>query len=681
MDKSQDLGKEIKTETGITTYLNVEELKPLVKVDRETKMKWWKGNKGYAEKAFEYYETSQLPEHSPDSVRFYAQLNMVKDDHQTFMGIMSSSKVQFDIAGRSRSSKDRRNVMLQKETMDWMARESKLQRWLMSALSDFGLCGMGYIGLGWDPFHITKLGTLGGIELRRYKPGQMNLDSRGDTADGLSGYHMFRDPILTRRQFEELYAPGFKERTGKELDIDRIFSATNQADHWDYQLQNQKKKRPHEQQITVLEWDYWRRVLRPVADPATGNLITDSSGKVAHIPVPEYRIALVAGDQVIDDRPSQLSPVKTFSKIVFANNPLYSIPYAVGSFLELRQMQDLVNTMLSMMIDNQARGMNDPLAAIAGTIGQGDNIIKDIGGHKFIFLDFQEEHQAMGLTPKDMFPQRLGFDPQDPGWFRALDWVMAMTQKVTSKDVLKGQQPAGVRSGVALNSLQQAAMQPHYYAKEKLEPPLALLGQAMHELMQRNLTEEVELPISEHSSNVGTITINRSTSLEEMAAILAKANENDSIASDLDMFTIRLGDDRIPFPEFLMEKGPEFFLDLDNAKAVQEKEQFEIVENDVTAGQYDCQLTMDTLAEQNKAEKMANASIVAEALQAVQAPWTALEFMLEITEDPSRVERLSKAQAESQIWQLGLQEKQRMEEEAKNAEKEAGGNVGQETAI
>lgn len=627
---------------------------------------------GRGNMAYRYQETDQKPENFPDKVKYFAQMNIVKEDIEALNGMLSQSKFSWDVKGRARGSYDKRRVNVHTKVMEWAAKEARVRSATLEALRDFNTCGMAYLNHSFDKYKKTGIDTMGMVAVERRDPANMRLDPQGGKVNGLGGRYLIYDQQITRNQFMARYG-NHRLPNGKFLDADKIFKSIKSRGHFDHNIINNSRKSSHDDKLSLIQYDYSRWVQIPLNDPITKEpIMMDDNSRQVMIPSQEFRIAIAAGNEILTDTLSDVSGLGLFSSIIYGNNPWRRGPYSVANFLEIKNIQDLLNIMLSMTINSQARQMNSPILMLAGAAKNLNAMIQSMGGYEVITYDYTQEMMDSGIPLDAAKPSRLEHGNMDQGFFTLMNWILSASDRLRVKDVAKGQASSGVRSGVAINSLQQAALLPQRYTQEKLEEPMQALGAALHHRLRNHLDYEFELPIAKDERGTQGLTVNRVVPFNEIAQWVAEAQEDNERRIDLEMVTIRTKDaETVTLREWQKTVDPSVFADENAFKA--NFEGLEFIENDFTFGSFAVGMTVDTTAQENKAQRTAQGTIMMEAMSNAGAPLTSLEYGLETSEIPDSDEWLEKVKAESEIHQLGLQAKAQMEEEQKAAEAEQSG--------
>ena len=180
----------------------------------------------------------------------------------------------------------------------------------------------------------------------------------------------------------------------------------------------------------------------------------------------------------------------------------------------------------------------------------------------------------------------------------------------------------------------------------------------MWELVRKNMTDEVELPVKNESGEPDGIKINEVITPQKMHEMVQKiqaGGENArKLIETLKMITIRDGDERLTVDEWAEGRG--------NIKAESEekgrtrtdeekankKEPVQYVANDLSFGNFNVKLDIDPMAEQTRIERMQRVETVAPMIQGVGAVMTAIEWVLKVADDPDKDEIMRKIKEELQ---------------------------------
>jgi hypothetical protein len=484
----------------------------------------------------------------------------------------------------------------------------------------------------------------------------------------LDSKFLFQDPLYTPSQLERVIG-NYTDEEGNHPDIDKIFKAVGNSWHWDYG-QNANIKNPLNRKVSLIHYEYTRYMYVPLTDPEIKDVVRVGD-KILMVRRPEKRIVLAAGDQKFYDKRSPLHEIDLWTFVSFMNDKLRTNPYAYGNFKSERSVQDMLNVILTLIFNSQARQTSKPIVAVSMAISNKDQFEKGLTGEKpAIYLDYTQDMMDAGIKPRDLMPDVMNLGAVDIQTFQIFESIWNKYQTVGLQEVLKGSTPAGVTSGTAITQLQSAGMQPAIYHKRKLEPSYGRLGAVIWEFTKHNLKYEVEVPIEGDSGEIETITLNHIVEKAEWIELIQKAQNGDEKSKErFKMISIRVMDkddkveNRLSMDEFLKKYGQEF------TPGVPDKNgrQIEFVENDLQFGEWDVNLTIDTMAEQNKMQKIEQVKIFMP-LIAQTAPRTALKYALEKVEEPQRHEILKEYDEEDQVRKIGLKAMEAMKQaEAMNS--------------
>lgn len=628
--------------------------------------KWWMGKWGNGEKAYKYYDTDQKPANFPDSVKHYAQLNLWKENVNTDMGILSQIKLKWIASGISKASLNKQRVQGHKALMQWVGNEIGLRLEVDKGFKDFLICGLGYLNTRFNQLKLSTINTMGLPEVKRISPEWMKLDPDGDMKNGLGGRYLFYDPTITRETFQQLWGEHVLP-DGEKLNVETIFSQINAQGHFDQNLNSMKDPFTN-QKITPVHYEYYRWVKKKIKNPITDEYIQTDDGKgVLELPIQEYRIAILAGNTILKDYISPLSVLKMFTYLVFAFDKLTTGVYSVSKFKELLPIQDLVNVMISMLVNAQARQMTSPIVMLSAAAKNLDKLIQDVGGYKVLLYDYPDELREAGVPLSAAVPQRLQHGNIDTGFFSVLQWILQNAERVQTSDVIKGRKPTGVESGVAINLLRSSAMLPHQQTVKILTEPINLLGKALYQHVIDNMADqEIEIPHKTEYGEEAGIVFNKELTNEEMNERIAAAKETGG--KGIESISIRKGKERIALEEWIGKVGDLTLLE-SQEKFEKANEDIQFIENDITFGEFDVELKINE-EDLSKNERLHQSTIIAETMNKVGAPVTALEYIFDAIEDEEKDEWMDKTKKESQIWKLGLQAQAKLEEEKKARIKE-----------
>lgn len=651
---------------------NFQNVIDMVRYAREEHKKWWLGDLGHAKKAQDYYQTHQKPANFPLETKFYTQLNLVKDNHDAFMGILSSAKWGWSVSGKGSDANDKQRVKNMKRTMEWVGEEADLRMMLGDALNDFGLVGIGHILPFFNKYHITSMNTLGMVELMQRSPEDVKIDPTSRHRMARDARFVFHDPRVTKEALKsEIERIRMIYAIDKKFDIDQIVKDAKTKGNFDYDY-NRTVKEDRDVRISLITYEYWRWIEKELKDPYSNEPLLGPEGIPLKVPLRDYRIAVIAGKEIIVDYPNPLAEIDSWNNIIIKNNKLPTSPYAISNFPEIEPVQDTLNVMLSMMINSQAKQINSPLLALAGSLGKSpETVLSDIMNQSVLTWNYPEEFRDAGIPMSEARPRRLEHGQMDQGWFQVIAWLLQMSERVSTRDVVKGRESHGAKSGVAINLLQTAALQPHNFSKEKLSYALATLGRAMYHLIVQNIDYEIEIPINDKSDEDESIILNREVSDEEMQEMAGQIESGELNEDGMKMFSVRVGDRRLSLQDYIKENELALLL----APEEVEKQGAKIIENDITFGDYNVSLVIDTMAEQSRAERVARSEVFMQLMQSIGAPMTAIEYGLDVADDPEKQHYLQKIREEIPVFQMAQQilaMQQQQAEEQQNAQQQSG---------
>jgi len=630
----------------------IERIKSHVELADKAHSQWWKT----AEQAYKYAETDQKPANFPDKLKVYAQINRVGEAHDVRMGLYSSAKPEFTVQGRGADAQDKGRTRIIQSALNWVQAETGLTEEVLRMLQDFDLPGLGCIRASFDPYRITRMRTLGMAKVERLLPANFRLDPGGVLHTGLDGrFSIYKKP-LTLDEFQDEYAG--HEKDGKELDLEEVFDYAMREGGMDAQQNSGKDKK--DRKITICEYEYYLVKPKHLVHPVTGKEVTAGEGKSEHpikVPMREYRLKVLAGDTELTDFESETSELNYWRKIFFPNNGRYDSPYSDGAFVRERPVQDLINVMVSMSINGQARNMNGSWKFLKGSILDINRWMKDASEGQPLEFDYTEDMKAAGVPPQLAEPHRDAPGQMDMGWFRMMDWVFNKYENVSIKNVIRGEADPGVKSGYGINLLQNTGMQPNYYSKAKLEAPFKRVGEAIWACIQNKLPDEIELPVKGETGELEGVTINHVMKPMELGELIVKSQQDDPNDPDaqtravemLKMISIRNGEDRVSLEQYLKENDAA----VTNFIKGQGEKNVDFVLNDIQYGDFDVSLVIDTLAEQTRAEKMNRVQLFMPMLQQV-SPRIALEYAFKALDEPKAHEILKKVDEEMQAKQQAL---------------------------
>ncbi len=478
------------------------------------------------EDAWRYYETDQAPAHLDIGSKFWVTLNRVRDSQNSRMGFLANTPPVWVVKGSTHDRYDRDRAKLIARTLRWQSDEAGLLEEIQRGMFDCYLAGMGGVAASFDPMQITSIDTVGCLKLSWRDPMMFRPDSRARKGHTLDGRHFSYIRKYTRDEFYDEFHNQL-DADGKKVDVDKIFKEAKDKDTLDFVL-NADADDGDEKTIHVIQHDYWITREKKLSDKLT-------------IPWREYRIALVAGKTVLHDAKSPLDSANTWSTILFYNQPLKNLPYSGSDFQSEKQIQDLINTMLSMSINNQARQMNSPILAHKGSMINPDHWKANASKAGAILTwEYTPDMANANIPPGIAKPSRMGPGQESSSWMQTLMWVSSEFQNVSMRDVIRGEN-AGATSGVQLQQLQGVALQPTYFAKQKLLGSLGRLGNSIYTLVKRNVTEEIEIPVDDEGiGDERGVIINHKMSGVEIAELLEEAQSGDKTFEDANsMLSVR----------------------------------------------------------------------------------------------------------------------------------------------
>ena len=608
--KAKDSGKGIPDGKDIFDALDV---------DAVSHEEWVKRTE--PDKAYEYFETNQGPRTLDSGNSFFVQINRIREAHKARMGVLTNNPPKWEISGRGKDSADRERIKLQRYMMLWMAKESGLMEELLRTLSDFDLIGMAWLRLKFDKRLQTKMDTVGMTVPDRLDPRFCYPSYKSRKAHALDGNRCSYINRVTKAQFEaewgELQMP---DGEVKKIDIDKIFKDIEDTNHLDFRLNQGKPEK--EKEITVVEYEYYRMIPKKY----------DIDGPIV-VPVKQYRISLAAGYQSLTDYVSPINDLQMWQKILFSSDPMNDLPYSSSDFQSEKEMQDLANTLASMIVDNMCRQMNSPWLFLEGT-RVNPEFWKENASKASVQLEWKytQEMIAAGIDPSAAKPSREPPGKVGQDALFLMEWVQNQFDRISTKDITRGENPKGVKSGKHAQILSAHAMQPTFYTKQKLDGPLGRIGQIFHHHAKNYITDEMELPVDDESIGVERgITINRILEGEEIVKI-AETIKKIGLREVLDlpqvrMVSIRKGEERISLESYIDEHRDLNEL-LDPA--------INLIENDTTFGNFNVKLTIDPQADNSKLERVERGNALAQLMINIEAPKTALKYLLEINEEPNR---------------------------------------------
>lgn len=570
--------------------------------------------------AYRYFATNQLPSKAEqDEVglgNFWVQINRIREAHKTRMGILTNSPIKWTVTGRGSDSSDRLRVNMVLNAMRWMGSESGLFPELLRTLDDFSLIGMAWLRVRFDRYFRTMMDTIGMTVPERLDPRLCYADGAARKASLLDGNRSSYINRVTKERFRYQWGERYLA-DGKKLDIDKIFRDIQDSKHPDFKLNDGRPER--EKEITIVEMEY-RRTIYKRQELGDGDLI---------VPVPEYRLALGAGYEKIQDEVSPINDLEMYQKIVFQNDPMADLPYSSSDFQAEKELQDLLNIMASMTIDNQARQMNSPWLVYDGSIVS-EKYWKTNSSRSAAILKWKytDDMLASGVPLDAARPSRLHPGQVGGDWLAMQEYVARSFDRVSIDPVARGENPRGVTSGKQAEILSENAQQPTFYVKQKLEAPLRRVGQIFYHHAKKHFLDEMELPVEEESIGAESgIVVNRTIDLEERLLLekgLAEFGEKFIEQPEIRMISVRRGAERLSLVDWLNSGGKPVDMSV------------QLVENDLTFGNFNVGLTIDPKAEVSKQLQREQAQTLASVIMNIGAPRTGLKHLLEANDTPGR---------------------------------------------
>ncbi len=580
------------------------------------------------DEAYEYFETNQMPTTVDSGTSYWVQINRIRESHKTRMGILTNAMPTVEVYGRGKDASDRERIKLWRYMIIWMLKESGFYEEYLNCLHNYDLVGMGWLRARFDKAFITSMDTIGMTVIESLDPRLCFPHDRARKSSVLDGQRCSYVNHVTKEEFEEEWGNHVLP-DGKKLNVSKIFRDIEDKNHPDFKLNAGRST--NKKEITVVEYEYRRMV------PKEGEVGNDK----IQIMVPEYRIALAAGYEKLIDYVSPINDLRCWQKVLFSNDPMHDIPYSSSDFQAEKELQDLWNVMVSMTIDNMARQMNSPWSFYEGSLVNEDQFDQDASkpGGK-IKWKYTKEMLAAQLPPNIARPQREPPGQVSGDWLHMLNYIPEQFDRVSVKNLIKGEQQPGVTSGKQAQLMIAQGMQPSYYTKQKLSGPLKRIGQILYHHAKTKLTDEMELPVDDQGIGVDKgIIINRQLTNEELTALVNTAGQvgDREIAEKLKMVSIRKGNERISLADwFLSKKTVNDLLD----------SKIEVIENDMTFGNYNVQLTVDPMAEASRQQRAENAQGIAQLLIKMGAVKTGLKYLMEAQEIPDRDKVMEDAQKE-----------------------------------
>ena len=619
-------------------------------------------NRAQPSKAYEYYETNQIPERMESAKdMFYVQLNLIRDSHDTRMGLFAASPIDWKISGSGSDKKDRDRIDLHTHLCKWAANEIGLMEQIRRAIFDFVLHGMGWLRILYDYYYLTSIGTMGMVRAKKLEALKTHPSIRSRDGDALDGQYLINFDRMTEGEFIEDY-DGRILPNGKQADAKKIFAEIEDSDHFDYRLNEELQG--DEKLITVIDYEYKRY----------RKLQYELGGDTINIPLREFRQAYAAGKTKLADKPSGIDKLQHWSKILISNEPMHNSCYSSSQFPAEKELQDLINIMLSMSVGNQAGQINSPWKAVAGSLVDEASWESSASAFKGILKwRYTKAMKEQGIPPAAAEPKRDRPGQFDPGWFALMQWVFQKFDSVSVKDVIKGVNQPGVQSGKHAAILSAQGLQPTIYQREKIEMPFKRIGNAIHHYLVTKLEGEMEIPIEEADVEEDGVVVNHILNMKELGEMI---QGKDEIKESLNMCSVAVNvngkTERHGCEEF-MDQGGISYTDL-IAGAVNGA--YDIVKNDIKFGDFRAALVIDPRAEATKIERMARADQVSGMLMNMGAGMSALKYTLESHEDPNAKQIIDDVMKEVKGLRLG-QNLLDIAEKAKEVVAQQGGDPSQ----
>ena len=564
---------------------------------------------------------------------FWVQINRVGPAHLTRMGILTASPPTWSVTGQGSDSSDRERIKLIRYVMAWMAKESNLFHELLWVLKDYDTCGMGWLRLRWDKFKRTRNKTIGMTWPERLNPLQCYPDDRARGPHVLDGRYCAYVTRMLKEEFREKWGQRvLPDGTVKKVNVDRIFRDIEDSNHIDFKLN--AGRNDSQKEITLIQYDYFRMIEKE-SDIVPG----------LRIPTKEYRVALVAGNEILVDYESDISDLELWTMILFAGEPMLNLPYSSSGFPAVKALQDLYNTMLSMTINNQARQMNSPLEFYEGSLIN-ENMWKTSGSKAGAMLKWKytQEMLAAAIPPEVARPRRMPPGQLGSDWLHVLASVDGLFDKVATKSIVQGENQPGVTSGKHAALLQAQGLQPSYYQKQQLEAPLERVGNVYYCHAKTYITDEMELPVDDEGSGVEKgIKINHILGDAEIIKIAEAVKSGDlSVGEQLKMVSVRIGDERLSLEEWVQKGG-----NIEQLLGLESREEGpQLVENDITFGSFNVTLSIDPSAENTKIQKREQWGALSQIILSMGAKKTAVKYLMEAMEIPNRNEIMTELEEE-----------------------------------
>jgi len=575
--------------------------------------------------AYKYYEGKQAPDLLPSGIKVYAQINRIAETHDVQLGILSTSKPQIQVVGCGEDENDLDRINLIQRLMKWIIEYIALGDELIGVYSDFILCGLGTCRVRYDPFRFSST-NLGFPVVERIPPFNIILDPQCQKPDGTDARFIIYETSLNKEQFFDQFSLLFSNNPN--LDLERIWDSAHKINGID---STSKDK------ITVLEYEYVRIVNKELINPVTSEPVIKDGKKIV-LPVKEYRVAIYAGDTILSDTVSELNNLQMWRKVLFPNfHSTEYAPYSIGYFEREKPIQDLINVLLSLTINQQAKNLTGPWQFLKGSVDDPYKWVDDADNGRPLVFDYTEDMQAMGIPPQLAVPQKMIPPSVDYSVFRILDWLFNVYETVSVKDVIRGEAPRNIRSGYGIRLLQTFGMQPNYLLKARITKPLSYVGKALWEIVRNKLAYNVEIPISLTSQEYSNTIINRIVLPEEIKEYVQQEN-----VEKLKMISVRFKDKKISFKKFVEQYSDLFASIIENGNALKD---IDFIENDIQFGNYEVSIVIDPLEEQNREDRINRIQIFMP-LMARLNPVVALKWGLKAMGEPQTDELINELTAQ-----------------------------------
>jgi len=280
-----------------------------------------------------------------------------------------------------------------------------------------------------------------------------------------------------------------------------------------------------------------------------------------------------------------------------------------------------------------------------------------------------------GVSTSAAEPKRDRPGQFDAGWFALMQWVFNRFDAVSVKDVVKGVNQPGVKSGRHAAILNAQGMQPTIYERHKVERPLARLGMGIHHYLVKKLDGEMEIPIDDGDTEADGVLINHVMTPQEIIKI-ASGETGSSLEDEMEMVSVTIENDgkteRYGWKEYI-EQNRMSMQDLISGATTGA---FQLIKNDLKFGKFRAELSIDPQAESNKIERMARAEQVSGIMQNMGAAFSALNYTLDAHEDPNMKEVIEGVRKEVKGLRLGKKLLD-IAEKAREVIKESGGDPSQ----